>query len=412
MLAATASGGFGPSNTGSTSLEERELYFELGGPAYRLMKRIGVIKGAGPCVFRRSVLFIWIAWLPLLILTTLEGHAFGPTPRSGFLLDLTTYARFFLGVPLIFAAEAVVGPQMRSAGLRFLHAGIVRPESEADFTAAVNRVRRLREAYLPEVVFLIVALCAPWFLSLERLTGLGATSWRTSVVEGRVHLSMAGMWYNFVSVPLVQFFVLRWLWRLIVWTLFLWKVSRLDLNLLATHADGAGGLGFLGTAHVSMAIFPFAIGCVLAAEVAFRIKFEGLSLYDLQSMIPLLIAYLALVECLTFGPLMIFISPLARVRLEALRTYGILVQRHNQLFHEKWIQGGRSADESPLGSPDMSSLIDLGSSFAVIKDMNVVPVRASQLIRVAIITCLPVLPLLFLSLPFMDVVKLLASVVR
>jgi hypothetical protein len=46
---------------------ESELYFELGGPAYRLMQRLGVIKGAGPSVARRSVAFIAITWLPLLV---------------------------------------------------------------------------------------------------------------------------------------------------------------------------------------------------------------------------------------------------------------------------------------------------------------------------------------------------------
>jgi hypothetical protein len=84
---------------------ESELFFELGGPVYRLMQCVGVIKGAGPSVLRRSVVFIAITWLPLLVFAVLEGHAFGPTPRSAFLLDFATYARFFLAVPLIFAAE-------------------------------------------------------------------------------------------------------------------------------------------------------------------------------------------------------------------------------------------------------------------------------------------------------------------
>ena len=32
---------------------ESELEFELGGPAYRLMQRIGLIEGAGPSLGRR-----------------------------------------------------------------------------------------------------------------------------------------------------------------------------------------------------------------------------------------------------------------------------------------------------------------------------------------------------------------------
>jgi hypothetical protein len=392
--------------------DESELFFELGGPAYRLMQRVGVIGGAGPSVVRRSLAFIAITWLPLLVFTVLEGHALGPTPRSAFLLDFATYARFFLGVPLIFAAERVVGPHMRSAGLRFIHAGVVRPESHSEFAAAVARVQRRREAYLPEVAFMVIALVGAWFFSIERLAGLGTTTWHTTWANGQLQLSPAGLWYNFVATPLVQFFVLRWAWRLVIWTLFLWDVSRLRLNLLATHTDMSAGLGFLGIAHVSMAIFPFAVGCVLSAEVAFRARFEGLNLAALQSMTPLLIAYLVFVEFVTFGPLLIFLPALVRTRLEGLRSYGILVQQHNQLFHSKWIDGDRPADELPLGNADMSSLVDLGSSFTVIRQMNIVPVGTTQLARVAIIACLPGLPLIFLVLPFMEVLKLMAGVIR
>jgi hypothetical protein len=300
---------------------------------------------------------------------------------------------------------------MRSAGLRFIHAGIIRPESHSEYAAAVARVQRRREAYLPEITFIAIALFSVWFFSIERLAGLGSTTWHSTWAEGQLQLSAAGFWYNFVATPLVQFFALRWAWRLVIWTLFLWEVSRLRLNLLATHTDMAAGLGFLGIAHVSMAIFPFALGCILSAEVAFRVRFEGLDLTALQSMAPLLIAYLVFVELVTFGPLLIFLPSLARARLEGLRSYGTLVQQHNQLFHDKWIEGSRPADELPLGNPDMSSLVDLGSSFTVIRQMNIVPVGAAQLVQVAIIACLPGLPLMFLVLQFREVLKLLVGVV-
>jgi hypothetical protein len=60
----------------------------------------------------------------------------------------------------------------------------------------------------------------------------------------------------------------------------------------------------------------------------------------------------------------------------------------------------------------MSSLVDLGSSFTVVRQMNIVPVGTTQLVRVAIITCFPALPLLFLVLPFAEVLKLLAGIIK
>lgn len=381
--------------------------FELGGPAYRLMQWIGLIQGDGPSVGRRSVAFIVVGFVPLLVLSLWSGTAIGPTPRASLLLDFATYARLFVVVPGIFLAEAVVGPRLRAAGRRFIEGGIVRPESRDDFDEAVERARRRREAWLPELLMLTIALIGGWFLSLEFLAGIGMSepTWR----RGPDGVLPAGLWYHFVPIPLIQFFTFRWVWRWIIWSLFLRDISRLRLNLMVTHTDMAAGIGFLGLAHVSMAIFPFGLSCILAAELSFRVAFEGLTFAGLQALLPILVAYILFAEVLIFGPLLIFAPVLAEARRSGLRTYGVLVQRHNQLFHDKWIMGEGS--ETPLGNPDMSSLVDLGSSFAVIREMNIVPVSLRQMMQVVVVTCLPGLPLLFLALPVMDVIRLFLGVV-
>lgn len=385
-----------------------DLEFEMGGPAYRLMQRIGIIEGAGPSVGRRSLAFILVTWVPLFLLSLWQGTAIGATPRASLLLDFATYARLFIAVPLIFAAESLAGPRLRAAGLRFIEGGLVRPESHADFHGAVARVRRRRESWSPELIFLVFAAFGAWFLSLEQLTGIGdrEANWAGNAAG----LLPAGLWYQFVVVPLIQFFVLRWVWRWIIWSLFLWDVSRLRLDLMVTHTDMSAGIGFLGLAHVAMSIFPFAVGTVLAAELAFRVVFEGLTLRDLQGLLPLLAGYILFVEALIFGPLLIFAPVLAEARRDGLRSYGVLVQRHNQAFHDKWIKG-EGAQEPPLGNPDMSSLVDLGSSYLVIREMNIIPVSRRQMMQVAAVACLPGVPLLFLALPVMDVIRLLLGVV-
>jgi hypothetical protein len=391
--------------------EDFEPLFELGGPAFRLMQRVGIIKGNGPSIGRRSIAFIAITWLPLLVFASLEGHAIGPTPRTSFLLDFASYARFMVAVPLIFAAEVFVGPRILGAARRFVQGGLVPESDHAAFMEAANRARRRRDAAVPEIVFIVAALFGAWFLTVEQLGGLSTSTWHSVLTPDGSRLIAAGVWYNFVAIPLVQFFLFRWLWRLVIWTLFLRDVAHLRLDLVATHSDASAGLGFLGFAHVSLAIFPFALSCVFAAEAAFRIEFEGLDLPTLRSMLPLLAAYLVFVELVTFGPLVILMPMLARVRREFLRDYGTLVQRHNKLFHDKWIGGNRPADESPLGNPDMSSLIDLGSSFDVVRGMKLVPVGRGQLMEVAIIACLPGLPLSLLVLPLAEIVKLLVGII-
>ena len=43
-----------------TLANEQELYFERGGPSYRLMQRIGLIRGEDPSVRRRIIAFLAI----------------------------------------------------------------------------------------------------------------------------------------------------------------------------------------------------------------------------------------------------------------------------------------------------------------------------------------------------------------
>src|SRR6266705_2184368 len=71
-----------------------------------------------------------------------------------------------------------------------------------------------------------------------------ATWYATPTAEGS-KLSLAGIWYGYLSLPLFQFLLLRWYFRLFIWTRFLWQVSRIELSLVPTHPDRVGGLGFL-----------------------------------------------------------------------------------------------------------------------------------------------------------------------
>jgi hypothetical protein len=72
-------------------------------------------------------------------------------------------------------------------------------------------------------------------------------------------------------VPFFQFLLLRWYVRLFIWLLFLWRISRFDLRLLAAHPDRAGGMGFLGVGSYAIAPILFAQGAVLAGLIANRI---------------------------------------------------------------------------------------------------------------------------------------------
>ncbi len=52
-----------------------------------------------------------------------------------------------------------------------------------------------------------------------------------------------------------------------------------------------------------------------------------------------------------------------------------------------------------MGSDDPCSLIDLGSSFLVVRQMGIVPIDKATLITLAIAAALPMVPVVFYATP-------------
>ena len=145
-------------------------------------------------------------------------------------------------------------------------------------------------------------------------------------------LSPAGIWYAYVSLPLFQFLVVRWYFRLFIWARFLWQVSQIPLRLLPTHADRLGGLSFVAGSFYAFGPLAAAHGAWLASMLANRIFHQGATLVSFKLEIALLVVFL---QVLMLGPLLVFAPQLAQAKRQGKRDYGILLMRHNRAFAEK-----------------------------------------------------------------------------
>jgi hypothetical protein len=259
----------------------------------------------------------------------------------------------------------------------------------------IERTTRLRDRILPEALLIVAAFFPSIFRVSSELLISQVSSWHT-LVAGSGELSLAGWWFKLVSTPLFRFLLLRWVWRMFLWTLFLWRVSRVKLHLVATHTDMAAGLGFLSQGQKAFSPIVFAGGAVIAAGIGNSIAYGGATLSTMK--LPM-IAYGVLAIILLIVPLLVVTPILLKTKKKALIEYGALVTIHNQLFDGKWIQNQRPADEVILGHPDVSSLADLGSSFAVVRRMGLVPIDKPTLISLAVAAGLPIVPLILLATP-------------
>jgi len=392
----------------SGTLEESDDFsLVLGGPLFQLFRRAHLSGGHLELVRRRMIFISLFAWLPLLVLSALNGQVLRGTASIQFLLDLEVHVRFLVALPLLIVAELVVHQRMRFVVKQFLERNLIPENKKARFEAALASVFRLRNSVLAEVV-LIAFVYGVGILVIWRLYAvLDTTSWYTVPAVTGSNLSLAGIWYEYVSMPIFQFLLLRWYFRVFIWARFLWQVSRIELSLVPTHPDRVGGLGFL--ANTAYAFVPLALahGAVLAGMIANRIFHVRATLSAFQVEIAVVVIF---VEFLVFAPLFVFVAQLARAKWKGLGEYGTLAERYVREFDTKWLRGGAPAREPLVGSADIQSLADLGNSFELVRAMRPVPVTRDAIVQIAAATLVPILPLLLTIMPLEELLKKLFGI--
>lgn len=320
--------------------------------------------------------------MPLLVLSIAEGHAWGGNVRIPFLHDIEMHARLLLAMPLLIFAELFVHRRMRPVLRQFLDRGLIPNEARVRFDAAITSMMRLRNSVTAEVFLIAFVYVVGVGFVWRTQVALDVSSWY-GVEEAKIATLAAGWWMGCVSLPIFQFLLLRWYFRLFIWARFLWQVSRLELGLMSSHPDRCGGTGFLSSISKRFAPVLLAQGTLLAGVMANRIFFSGATLAEFKVE---LIGLVAVMLLAVLGPLLLFLPKLAAAKRGGLRDFGNLAQRYSREFDGKWLRGGAPADEPLIGSADIQSLADLGNSYSVVKEMQVVPFDIKTVLMLAVTT--------------------------
>lgn len=380
----------------------------LGGPLYQLMQRTHLTGDVLELLGRRIVMFSLVTWVPLLLLSSMEGLAWGDKVHVPFLLDVDVHARFLLALPLLIVAELVVHQRMRKIVEQFLTRGLIDDSTRAQLDAAIAAALRLRNSVTAEIVLILLVYVVGVGVIWRTQVSIDVPTWYRPNPDVILQPSMAGWWYSLVSLPIIQFILLRWYFRLGIWTRFLWQVSRIELNLMPTHPDRTAGLGFL--ADIVFAFSPLVAGqgVLLAGVLADKIFFTGAVLTDFK---PEIVAVVTVIVSVIFGPLLLFSPQLSRAKRQGAAEYGILAQRYVREFDAKWLRGGAAPGEQLLGSADLQSLADLDSSFQVIREMKFLPISRDTMVQLVFMTLLPVAPLVLTMIPMGELLNRFIGIV-
>jgi hypothetical protein len=296
---------------------------------------------------------------------------------------------------LFFAAETWVAPRMAEFVRNILASGLV-PETELPALASdIHRVGRMKDSWLAEVLFVLLAFAWPLIGAIFGLPGRTA-SWTSILAQAGGKLTLINGWYLMFCLPLFRFLMLRWLWRLGLWVTFLRRVEKLKLHLVPTHPDGAAGLAYLGVVQGHFAPLVLAVSAVYAASFAESISSGTMVFEALYRLIPIV---LLLVAGLFIGPLLIFSRKLWICRVTGLNEYMAMASRYVHAFDRKWIRDEQASGESQLGTADMQSLADLNNSVNVVRNMRLIPADRRLMVQLAACVILPMLPLVFLKFP-------------
>jgi hypothetical protein len=387
--------------------DQPDFSLVLGGPLFQLFRRARLADSDLGLLYRRIVFISLVCWLPLLALTALQGQLVGEGVAVPFLRDAEVHIRFLVVVPLLVVAELVVHQRMRFLVRQFLERHLIPESAMARFNAAIDTTFRLRNSVIAEILLIAFVYIVGIMFVWRHHAALDVATWHATPSNGGWRPTLAGMWFAFVSLPIFQFLLLRWYFRIFVWARFLWKVSRIDLSLVPTHPDRAGGLGFLSNTVYAFVPLLVAHGAMLAGLIASRIFHLGAKLTDFRYEALVLVTLLL---CVVLGPLLVFAPQLARAKRTGRREYGSLAERYVREFDTKWLRGGAPAGEPLIGSADIQSLADLGNSLEVVQTMRVALFSKSEILLFAGAIVAPIVPLALTMMPLEELLTKLLGI--
>ena len=395
------------------SIEQSEFRLSGGGVARVLSLRMG---GQGASAFSpptRLLMAIGLMWLPLAVLTLINGTFASDEIAQAFITDVVPQVRLLIALPLLLLAGLAIDPSVGGTIRGLALSGVV-PQSEYPrFKTALSRITAMRDSIWPDIVLLVLAFAMTWTLRPgygDAMFEVADKSWLQSVSEGRAILSMAGWWYLLVSAPLFQFILFRWIWRFIIWGVFLFRLSRIRLDLHATHPDFGGGIGMLGLSQQTFVVLFAALSAIVSSTIAHDMLFEAATFESARLE---MLAFVVMCLVAIYAPLTLFTGQMYMARRHALRQYGALAYKLSAAFHEQWIsRASEDVGKQLKEAVDPSAMADYGAVFDTVQNTRFIPVSMRNIVTTAASLVVPFLPLYLLQFSVADLIdRLLGALV-
>jgi hypothetical protein len=389
---------------------ESPFRLSKGGLFYGLLLRLRLIKENRYYPWRRIVLFAGLTWLPLLVMTAIDGTLAGGSAGIAFLQDPVPHTRFLIALPLLVFAAMIIDPSVASVVRHFQICDLVPDEADPHFRKAFEKLVRQRDAAWIDVALIVLAFGLVWISTFKfghSTRELELPSWASTAPGNVEMLTSAGRWFVLVSTPFILFVLFRWIWRLIIWIGFMNRISRLRLALQSTHPDKVGGLGLLTEAQFSFGVIFAAVGAMMSSTLASEIIHSGRTLSDVQWEI---IGFVLISFAIITGPLCTFFSQLFGAKRRGLMQYSALAYQLSEAFQTRWIRNSNDGRGDDLVTAvDPSAVADYSVIYETVSNIRLIPIKKQKVIGLIIILVAPFIPLIFTQISIKDALQRLAQ---
>jgi hypothetical protein len=323
-------------------------------------------------IVRRCLVAILITYVPMAILAWRQGLIATELTPTNFFADFAAYAQFLVGLPLFLVAEMIIDGSTREAASQFTRCGIISCEDAPRINQVNETLKRLRESFWPDVGCIVLAYVFSLVILAPQFGSHPLPTWHVHGDKLSRNLTAAGYWAFFIAIPVSNYIWMRLIWKITLWIYYLYRVSRMRLELHPTHPDLTGGIGFISEAQGRFALFILAYGISnVAAPVGYQIAVLNYKLSILPVWGPLVLFTIGAPLLFTL-PLFMFTKQLFRTRKRALAAFLERVTEHSRVVENRWLFGDKS--NSPQEEfRDLAEQSTLGTMFTRIEQMRVVP---------------------------------------
>jgi hypothetical protein len=394
------------------NIDYNSFRLSSGGLFHSLLQRLHIQQPGRYSLRRRNVVLIILCWLPLLLLSMIEGNLFNAAIELPFVYDPTPYIRYLVVLPMLVNADLIVDKLITSMLQSLRASGILGDDNEGLYCQYVEKLSHRKDSAIADIIIIVISygMVLVLLANVDQLAvGTGFSNWMTNEGGNGPELTAAGWWLLLVSSPVLQIIMYRWFWRFYLWCEFLFRVSRLKLVLQPTHPDLAGGLGILRNSESAFILIALAFGALLSVGLAEDIMHTDTTL---KQTVPAIATYIILAIIIMSLPMTFFTRQLLEARRWGRVVYGDLGYRLSKAFDKKW---GDPLDQSSgvelLKTADSSTVCDYADIYDVVNNMRFAPLSLKGYIRQVIMLAFPFVPLILTEYSLQDIVKRILTTV-